>query len=95
MFAEFAEIYLAIGIRFDVFDFVSGDDYGCGIRAVRGVGDENFFARVAVFLMMRADKEEAGEFALGARRRFEREAKAAMRRACPATSGSPRDAAAS
>ncbi len=66
-FAEFVDVDLAVRFRLDVFDFVAGDHRGGGIGAMRGIGDQNFFARIALLLQVRADQQEAGEFALRAR----------------------------
>ena len=62
-------------VRFglDVLDFVAGDHRGGGIRAVRGIGNQNFLARIALLLEVRADQQQARQFALRARRRLQRD----------------------
>ena len=47
-FAQVIGVDLAARVRFDVLNFVSGDHHRCGIGAVRGIGDQNFFARIAL-----------------------------------------------
>ena len=64
--AQFIDVDLAVRFGLDVFDFVAGDDRGGGIRSVRRVGNQNFLARVAVFLVIGADQEEACQFAVRA-----------------------------
>ena len=65
-FAEMIGIDLAAAIGFDVLHFVAGDDDGGGIGAVRGIGDQDFVARVALAFEIGANHQQAGEFALRA-----------------------------
>ncbi len=67
------DVDLAAFIRGHVFHVVAGNHRGRGIGAVRGVGYQNFFARVSLRVFeVRANEQQAGEFALRARRRFQR-----------------------
>ena len=66
-FAKFFDVDLAVRFGLDVFDLVAGDDGGRGIRSVRGVGNQNFLAGVALFFEVGANQQQAGEFALRAR----------------------------
>ena len=53
------EIDFALLVGTDIFDCVSGDG-GCSwIRAVRGIGDENLFARVAALFHKSMDQEDS------------------------------------
>src|SRR2546422_4118146 len=54
----------AVGFGLDVFDFVAGDDGSRGICPVRGIGDENSFARIPPALQICADQEQAGQLSL-------------------------------
>ena len=67
------EIDAALGIRLEVFDLVAADGRGCGIGAMRGVGDQDLLARVALRLVPRADEQDAGEFAMRAGRGLQRD----------------------
>ena len=51
--AQFIDIDLSVRFGLDVFDFVAGDDRRRGVGAVRGVGNQNFFAWVTVFFVVR------------------------------------------
>ena len=55
-FAQVIGVDLAAAIGFDVLHFVSGNDHGGGIGAVRGIGDQNFVARIALAF---ADRRES------------------------------------
>ena len=76
--AQFVDVDLAVRFGLDVFDFVAGDHCGGGIGAVRGVRNQNFFARIAVFLVVGADEQQAGHLALRAGGRLQGD-----RRPCP------------
>ncbi len=60
------KIDAAFGVGLEVLNLVAADGGGGGVGAVGGVGDEDFFARVALRLVPGADEEDAGEFAVGA-----------------------------
>ena len=66
VFAQVVGVELAAGVRFDVLHFVAGDHHRSRIRAVRRIGDENFFARIALRFEISANHQQAGEFALRA-----------------------------
>src|ERR1051325_2457368 len=70
-FAQFVDINLAMGFGFDVLNFVAGNHRGGGIRAVRGVWYQNFFARIALFFEVSPNQQQAGQFALCARSRLQ------------------------
>ena len=72
-FFQARDVDLAALIRAHVFDFVSGDHRGRGIGAVRGVGDQNFLARASLRVFeVGANQQQAGQFALRARRGLQR-----------------------
>src|SRR6266404_5272172 len=58
-FAQLVDIDLAVRFGLDVFDFVAGDDRGGRIRAVRGIGNQNFLARIALFFEIGAYQQQA------------------------------------
>ncbi len=58
-FAQLVDIDLAVRFGLDVFDFVAGDDRGGRIGAVRGIGNQNFLARVALFFEIGAYQQQA------------------------------------
>ena len=64
--AEMIGINLAARVGFDVFYFVSGNHYGRWIRSVRGIGNQNRLARIALALKIRANHQQAGKLALRA-----------------------------
>ena len=65
-FAQVIGVNLAAAVGFDVLHFVSGDDDRGRIGAVRGIGDQDFVARIALAFQVRANHQQAGEFALRA-----------------------------
>ncbi len=60
------DIHHAAIVGLDVLHFVSGHGGGGGIGAVRGIGDQELLARIALRLKQRADQQDAGEFAVRA-----------------------------
>ena len=60
------EINHATFVRLDVFDGVADHHGRGGIGAVGGIGDKDFFARIAAGFESGAHHENAGEFAVGA-----------------------------
>ena len=72
-FLQPRDIDLAALVRAHVFDFVSGDHCGCRVRSMRGVRDQNFFARAALCVRkISANQQQSCQFSLRARRRLER-----------------------
>jgi hypothetical protein len=65
-FAQVVGIDLAAGVGLDILHFVSGENHRRGIGAVRGIGNQNFLARVALAFEIRANHQQAGEFTLRA-----------------------------
>ena len=55
-----------------VFDFVAGDHGRGGIRSMCGIGNQNFFARIALFLQVGANQQQSRQFSLRSRGRLER-----------------------
>ncbi len=72
-FFERSEIEQAVLVGADVLDDVSGDGRGGRIGAVRGIGDQDLLARVALLLEQRADQQDAGQFAMRAGGRLQRD----------------------
>ena len=70
---ESFEIDAAVGVRLEVLDLVAADGRGRGIGAVRRVGNENLAARIALRLVPGADQQDAGELAMRAGRRLQRD----------------------
>ena len=67
------EIDAALGVRLEVFDLVAADGRGGGVGAVRGVGNQNLAARIALRLVPGADEQNAGELAMRAGRGLQRD----------------------
>ena len=54
-FAQMVRVDLAARVRADVLHLVSGDHHGRGVRAVRGIGDQDFLAGVTLIFEIRPD----------------------------------------
>ena len=78
-----------------VLHLVAADGGGGGIGAVRGVGDEHLAARIALRLVIGAGQQDAGELAMRAGRRLQRDGVHAgdfdqrILRACACTCSAP------
>ena len=57
--AQLVDVDLAVRFGLNVFDFVAGDNRGGWIGAVRGVGNQNFLARVALLFEIGAYQQQA------------------------------------
>ena len=66
------EIDAAIGIRLQVLHLVAADGRRRGVGAMRRVGNQDLAARIALRLMPRAHQQNAGELAMRARCRLQR-----------------------
>ena len=64
---------LACGVRLDVLHFVTGNYRGRRICAVSGIRNQHDLARVAMFLVISANQQQARQFALRAGRRLQRD----------------------
>ena len=62
--AQLIHINLSVRFGFDVLHFVAGNHRRRWIRSMRGIWNQNFLARIALFFQVRANQEQAGEFAL-------------------------------
>src|SRR4029077_11080989 len=65
-FAQFVDVDLAVRFGLYVFDFVARYYRGGGIGPVRGIGNQDLLARIALLLEVRADQQQTGELALRA-----------------------------
>ena len=63
---EFREVHHALRVRLEVGHLIAADRGGGGVGAVRRVRDQDLLARVALALVIRADKQDAGELAVRA-----------------------------
>ena len=61
------------GVRLEVFHLVAADGGGGGVGAVGRIGNEDFPARIAARFVPGADEKDAGEFAMRAGRRLQRD----------------------
>ena len=66
-----ADVQDALLARLDVLHRVSRDGRRGGVGAVRRIGNQDFAARVAALFEQRADQQNAGKFAVRARRRLQ------------------------
>jgi hypothetical protein len=71
--AQVVEVHPALGVRADLHDLVAGHRHGRGVRAVGGVGREDLVASVAAVLVVGAREQHAGELAMRACRRLQRD----------------------
>ena len=71
--SERFKIDAAFGVRLEVLDRVAADGRGGWVGAVRGVGDEDLLARIALRLVPGADQQDAGELAVRAGRGLQRD----------------------
>src|SRR4029077_19733056 len=62
--SQLVDVDLPARVGADVFDFVTRDDGGGGIRSMSRIRDEDLLARVAAALEVSADQQQAGQFAL-------------------------------
>ena len=67
------EVDAALGVRLEVLHLVAADGRGRRIGAVRRVGNEDLAPRIALRLMPRAHQQNAGELAVRAGRRLQRD----------------------
>ena len=72
-FFQRGEIQQAVLVGADVLDHVAGDGGGGGVGAVCGIRNQDLLARVALLLEQRTDEQDAGQLAVRARRRLQRD----------------------
>ena len=66
------QVDAALGVRLEVLNRVAADGRRGRVGAMRGVGDEDFLARVALRLVPGADQQNSGELAVRPGRRLQR-----------------------
>ena len=72
-FLQRRKIQQALFVRPDVFHHVARDGRRGRVGAVRGVGNQDLLARVALLFEQRADQQDTRQLALRARRRLQRD----------------------
>jgi hypothetical protein len=70
---ERGDVDHARGVRLQVLHRIAAHGDGGRVGAVRGIGDQNLLARVALGLQVSAHQQDAGELAMRPRRRLQRD----------------------